>query len=468
MRITHLGITNFKNYARLELDLTPGTTVVYGENAQGKTSFLEAIYYLAGGRSLGAQTDTQLINWVAQQSGLAYARLVAQVQRELPPRGPGKLDQFEIVLSLEASRGSSEDFHAGEGPVLRLRKGLKYNGATTRALDWIGKLTVVLFVPADLELVTGPPAQRRSYLDNIISQIDPRYAEALSTYTRVVQQRNQHLKQLQERGAGSSPFGPSRERPPSATPKVIAPRTAAPAAGSREPAGGSPDSVHMWDDQLVSHGTYLVLRRQSIMTSLDERVQSIHPELTGGRERLRLLYRPNLDIGRKVDYQLPLALGADFSATYHQPNLDAGDVAAHFYARLREGEARELAQGVTLAGPHRDEMRFLVDGVDMNIYGSRGQQRSTALALKLAEMELMHGQTGEQPILLLDDVLSELDAKRRRYLISRVDAHEQTLVTTTDLEEYGGQFTRPVRALHVHEGIVRRDEAGEALLLAHE
>jgi DNA replication and repair protein RecF len=220
----------------------------------------------------------------------------------------------------------------------------------------------------------------------------------------------------------------------------------------------------MWDDQLVSHGTYLVLRRQAIMTSLDERVQSIHPELTGGRERLRLLYRPNLDIGRKVDYQLPLALGADFSATYHQPDLDAGDVAAHFYARLREGEARELAQGVTLAGPHRDEMRFLVDGVDMNIYGSRGQQRSTALALKLAELELMHGQTGEQPVLLLDDVLSELDAKRRRYLIGRVDAHEQTLVTTTDLVEYRGQFTRPVRALHVHEGIVRRDEAGEALL----
>ena len=406
MRITHLGITNFKNYARLELDLTPGTTVVYGENAQGKTSFLEAIYYLAGGRSLGAQTDTQLINWVAQQSGLAFARLVAQVQREQSPRGPGKLDQFEIVLSLEAIRAGSEEFHGGEGAGLRLRKALKYNGTATRALDWIGKLTVVLFVPADLELVTGPPAQRRSYLDNIISQIDPRYAEALSTYTRVVQQRNQHLKQLQERG-------------------------------------GSPDSVHMWDDQLVSHGTYLVLRRQSIMTSLDERVQSIHPELTGGRERLRLLYRPNLDIGRKVDYQLPLALGADFSATYHQPDLDAGDVAAHFYARLREGEARELAQGVTLAGPHRDEMRFLVDGVDMNIYGSRGQQRSTALALKLAELELMHGQTGEQPILLLDDVLSELDAKRRRYLIGRVDAHEQTLVTTTDLAEYRGQFSAP-------------------------
>jgi len=250
MRITHLGITNFKNYARLELDLTPGTTVVYGENAQGKTSFLEAIYYLAGGRSLGSQTDTQLINWVAQQSGLAFARLVTQVQREQSARGPGKLDQFEAVLSLEASRAGSEEFHGGEGAGLRLRKALKYNGTVTRALDWIGKLSVVLFVPADLELVTGPPAQRRSYLDNIISQIDPRYAEALSTYTRVVQQRNQHLKQLQERG-------------------------------------GSPDSVHMWDDQLVSHGTYLVLRRQSIMTSLDERVQSIHPELTGGRERLR-------------------------------------------------------------------------------------------------------------------------------------------------------------------------------------
>lgn len=438
MRITHLSITNFKNYARLELDVPPGTTVVYGENAQGKTSFLEAIYYLAGARSLGTQTDTQLINWVAQQSGLVFARLVAQVQRDQSP--PGKLDQFEIVLSLESSSG-------GEGQ--RLRKGLKYNGTTTRQLDWLGKLTVVLFVPADLELVTGPPAQRRSYLDNIIAQIDPRYAEALATYTRVLQQRNQHLKQLQERG-GAGTHGA---------------HGGTAAAGNRSAAV---DSVHMWDDQLVSHGTYLVLRRQAIMTALDERVQSIHPELTGGRERLRLLYRPNLDIGRRVDYQLPLALGADFSATYHQPQLDAGDVAAHFYARLREGETRELAQGVTLAGPHRDEMRFLVDGVDMNIYGSRGQQRSTALALKLGELELMHGQTGEQPILLLDDVLSELDAKRRRYLIGRVDAHTQTIVTTTDLAEYRGQFSRPVRALHVQEGIVRRDEAGEALLLAGE
>src|ERR1700694_2640058 len=120
MRITHLGITNFKNYARLELDLTPGTTVLYGENAQGKTSFLEAIYYLAGGRSLGSQTDTQLINWVAQQSGLAFARLVTQVQREQSARGPGKLDQFEAVLSLEASRAGSEEFPGGEGAGLRL------------------------------------------------------------------------------------------------------------------------------------------------------------------------------------------------------------------------------------------------------------------------------------------------------------------------------------------------------------
>ncbi|MEP7199257.1 MAG: DNA replication and repair protein RecF, partial [Chloroflexota bacterium] len=422
MRLTHLSLTNFKNYARLALDLTAGTTVIYGENAQGKTSFLEAIYYLASGHSLGAQTDTQLINWVAQQSGLAYARLLAQVKRS----GADKLDQFEIVLSLETSpftpaplpspvRGEQE---RGEGSS-RLRKSLKHNGATQRALDWVGKLTVVLFVPTDLELVTGAPSQRRHYLDHLIAQIDARYAEALQTYTKVLQQRNQHLKQLQERG-------------------------------------GSPEAVHLWDDQLVAHGTYLMLRRQTTMTALDELVQVIHPDLTGGRERLRLLYRPNLDVGQRVDYQLPLALGADFSSTFHQPELDAGEVAAHFYARLREGEPRELAQGVTLAGPHRDEMRFLVDGVDMNIYGSRGQQRSTAVALKLAEMELMHQQTGEHPILLLDDVLSELDERRRRYLMGRIDTHEQTLLTTCDLAAHAGQFTRPVRVLHVRDGIMRR------------
>ncbi len=425
MYLTHLSIVNFKNYARLELDLAEGTTVIYGDNAQGKTSFLEAIYYLAIARTFGAQNDAQLINWVAQQSGLSYARLLAQVRREQSPRAEGKLDQFEIVLSLEGS-GLTRLSDGEEG--MRLRKSLKYNGTTLRALDWTGKLTVVLFVPTDLELVTGAPAQRRHYLDHIISQIDLRYAEALQTYSKVLQQRNQHLKQLQERG-------------------------------------GSAESVHLWDDQLVAHGTYLVLRRQAVMTALDELAQVIHPQLTGGRERLRLLYRPNLDIGQRVDYQLPLALGADFSATYHQPQLDAGDVAAHFYTRLREGEVRETAQGITLAGPHRDEMRFLVDGVDMNIYGSRGQQRSTALALKLAEMELMHTQTGERPILLLDDVLSELDEQRRRYLIGRIDAHEQTLLTTSDLAEYAGQFSHPVRVMYVRDGIMRRAEDKEAAMV---
>ncbi|MBI1802480.1 MAG: DNA replication/repair protein RecF [Chloroflexi bacterium] len=419
MRLTHLSITNFKNYARLELDLPAGTTIVHGDNAQGKTSFLEAIFYLATTRALGSQTDAQLINWVAQQSGLPYARLWAQAQ----PAASGATDrapkQLEIIWSQDPSPGG-----ASADGAARLQKSLKLNGVRKRALDWVGQLAVVLFVPADLELVTGPPSQRRHYLDHLISQIDVKYLEALHIYTRVLLQRNQHLKRLQERG-------------------------------------GPAESLHLWDDQLVTHGTYLVLRRQAVMTQLDELAQRVHPQLTGGRERLRLLYRPNLNVGQPVDYQLPLTLGADFSATYHQPQLDGGEVAAHFYARLRDGEPRERAQGITLAGPHRDDLRFLVDGVDMNIYGSRGQQRSTALALKLAEMELMHAQTGEHPILLLDDVLSELDAERRRYLVGRIDAHEQTLLTTTDLTQYACQFTRPVCVMRVREGIMRRDEARE-------
>src|SRR5712692_9699413 len=170
MRIAHLSITNFKNYARLELDVAAGTTIIYGENAQGKTSFLEAIYYLASTRSLGAQTDSQLINWVAQQSDLSYARLSAQVQRNTPPL---TLQQFEVVLSQEPSLQplSQNGKGAGGEGSIRLRKSLKLNGVTQKTLDWIGRLTVVLFVPADLELVTGSPSQRRHYLDNIVSQI---------------------------------------------------------------------------------------------------------------------------------------------------------------------------------------------------------------------------------------------------------------------------------------------------------
>jgi DNA replication and repair protein RecF len=423
MYLTHLNLTNFKNYARLSLELVAGTLIVHGANAQGKTNFLEAIYYLATTRSLSPQTDAQLMNWVAQQSELPYTRIRAHTKRTSKS---DETQQFEIVLSRDASPDSWGTFH-GSTPAptsgTRLRKGLKFNNVTQRASDWAGKLLVVLFTPTDLELVTGAPSLRRQYLDHAISQLDAKYGEALSLYTKVLAQRNQHLKQLQERG-------------------------------------GDVKSVHLWDDQLVTHGTYLVMQRQMVVTKLDELLQVIHPQLT--RERLRLLYRPNLDVGSQLDYQLPLAMGSNFSTTFHQPELDTGDVAAHFYVRLQEHEARELAQGITLAGPHRDELRFLVDGIDMNIYGSRGQQRSAALALKLAELELLHTQTGEQPILLLDDVLSELDAARRRYLIQRIDAHEQTMLTTTDLAEYAGQFARPVCVLRVDAGIMTRDEGSEA------
>ena len=249
MHLTHLNLTNFKNYARLSLDLAPGAIVVHGANAQGKTNFLEAIYYLATTRSLSPQTDTQLMNWGAQQSQLPFTRLLAHAKRA---QSPHETQQFEIVFSREGT--PSRD--PGEGG--RLRKGLKFNGITQRAGDWPGKLLVVLFVPTDLELVTGPPSARRQYLDHAISQLDAKYVEALSLYTKVLAQRNQHLKQLQERG-------------------------------------GAVESAHLWDDQLVTHGTYLVMRRQAVVTALDELVQVIHPQLT--RERLRLLYRPNLDVG---------------------------------------------------------------------------------------------------------------------------------------------------------------------------
>ena len=215
MRLTHLSITNFKNYARLQLDLTPGTTVIHGENAQGKTGFLEAIFYLSTVRAIGPQTDAQLINWVAQQSIPAYARLSARVQRATPPLG---VQQFEVVISHEPLLN---------GGSMRTRKSLKVNGASQRTFDRVGKLPVVLFVPADLELVTGAPSERRRYLDNLIAQMDTRYAEALQLYGRVLQQRNQHLRQLQERG-------------------------------------GASESVHMWDDQLVTHGTTMLLRRQDV------------------------------------------------------------------------------------------------------------------------------------------------------------------------------------------------------------
>jgi DNA replication and repair protein RecF len=384
MRLTHLSLHNVRNFVRLDFDLPPGVTVLLGDNAQGKTNFLEAIYYLATSRSPYASADRELVNWLtAEQEPLPYARLVGRVAR-----GTGELT-IEITLTQQENNGSS------------YRKQIRLNGAGRRAMDLLGQFNVVLFLPEDIALVSGSPAGRRRYLDAMLCQIDPPYCRALSRYNQVVTQRNALLRDLRERG-------------------------------------GDAGQLVFWDERLVEHGTCLVTRRQEALLALDELAHAVHAELTEGTEGLHLHYVPSVEI------QGPDA---------------AGEVGATFRWQLQALRQREIAAGVTLLGPHRDEVRFLIDDIDAGIYGSRGQQRTAALALKLAEVDLMRREAGEYPVLLLDDVLSELDAHRRRFLLHRLasgDGPQQAIITTTDLHSLSDTFLTSCQLWRVQMGRLER------------
>ena len=402
MRIESLSLTNFRNYARLEMDFPGHTVLLQGDNAQGKTNLLEAIYYLATTRSPHAGAEHELVNWLAENQDLPHARLVAQVRK-----GDSSL-RIEITLvRTQSSRANSP----------RYRKHIKVNGVNKRALDLIGQVNVVLFLPEDIDLVSGSPSGRRRYLDTTLCQIDPRYCRILQKYNRVLTQRNHLLRTLREREGGLN-------------------------------------QLLFWDRSLVENGAYLVARRQEAISELDRLAQAIHLELTGQKEHLRLRYEPSFDPSRPPpsDYQLPLELDLPSEPDIRHSGTDLGQVAEAFRAQLGEIRRREILQGMTLIGPHRDDLRFSVGGIDLTIYGSRGQQRTAALALKLAEVKLIGQEVGEQPILLLDDVMSELDDARRGYLMRMIDGAQQAILTTTDLRAYSTEFLAEATLLRVREG----------------
>jgi len=394
MRLTHLTLHNFRNYVRLELDLAPGVTVLLGDNAQGKTNLLEAIYFLATSRSPHAGADRELVNWLAsEQEPLPYARLVGRVQRhhDQAARLAMREEILEVTLTQQPNNG------------VRYRKQIRVNGVGQRAIDLLGQLTVVLFLPDDIGLVSDSPGRRRRYLDVALCQIDPAYCRALSAYNEVMAQRNALLRDLSERN-------------------------------------GDPGQLAFWDERLVEHGSFVTERRRAALEELDGLAGALHHDLCGGGERLRLRYQPSVEIGER---------------------LERSAIRAAFEAQLPGLRRREIAAGVTLAGPHRDELRFLIGDMDAGTYGSRGQQRTVALSLKLAEVEMMRRETGECPLVLLDDVLSELDAHRRQYLVQRLDGAErlapgarleQAILTTTDLHTVPADLLRRCQMLRVEAG----------------
>lgn len=406
MRLNHLSLTNFRNYARLELGLPDRLTVFQGANAQGKTNLLEAIHLLATGRSPRAVAERELINWLELDGPLPYARLVGEI-------GEGNTtERLELVLELSRNGGAG-------GPSVR--KQVRINGVAKRALDLIGRLHVVLFLPEDISLVDGAPSGRRRYLDIALCQIDPIYCRALAEYTKVLTQRNALLKRLRDEG-------------------------------------GDPGQLTFWDSQLAEHGAMLLSRRGRAIHVLAGLAADRHRELTGGAERLRLVYQPSPDPVRLLAHR---PVGEAVAPGY--ADLPSDRIAERLLAELRATHRRDVAVGVSLLGPHRDDLAFVVEERDLRAFGSRGQQRTAALALKLAEVQMMRDVTGGSPLLLLDDVMSELDALRRHTLLDALAGVGQALVTTTDWADFTPELLAHARRLRVEMGRVMDGDWGSGM-----
>ncbi len=342
--------------------------VLHGDNAQGKTNFLEAIYVLAMGKSHRASLERELINWSPAGEGNSVTRLVAQVRKNS--------GDLRVEMAISAPPLASDT---------RVQKRIKINGVPRRAVDLVGQLNVVLFSSRDIDLVAGTPSQRRRYLDVANSQVNPKYLHALQQYNKVLLQRNHLLRLIGERRADEG-------------------------------------QLDFWDRELIEHGSYIIGERRFMIEELNVLGRPIHYEISAG-EDLKITYMPNVDTD-------------------------------NFQDRSRSVRREEIARGMSLVGPHRDDMEFTVGGVDMGVYGSRGQQRTVALSMRLAEARYLNAKVNDKPVLLLDDVLSELDEMRRHHLLDSIESYQQVVFTTTDLGQFAPGFITKAMILKVSAGSI--------------
>ena len=412
MYLKHLSLTNFRNFTRLDLDIPERVVLLVGANAQGKTSILEAIYFLAAFTSFQTHADRQIVNFTeAKNNSLTVTRLVAEYQRARSKH------RLEARLILEPT---------GVVNSQRLRKEVLLDGVKKPISDGIGHFNAVIFVPQMSQIIEGAPEDRRRYLNLALAQSTPTYARVLSEYNQALTQRNALLKMLAERGGS----GDKRSTPHS----------------------GSVDQLEVWDDTLTRLGSQIILWRIEAIQQIERLASRVHHELTHGSEILRLAYEPAFDPLPKPNGQL----GLKMDTIVDRSGLDLKEIQDGFRATLSALRSLEIARGVTTIGPHRDEIHFLANDIDLGNYGSRGQVRTALLSLKLAEVNWMRDRTGEWPVILLDEVMAELDIQRRGDLLRYVGETEQVLFTTTDLNLFTPEFAKNAEVWRVEGGRVEK------------
>jgi DNA replication and repair protein RecF len=386
--IRHLSLAHFRNYRKQEIDLSRGLTLLLGDNAQGKSNLLEAIFLLATTRSERATIDADLIDWVALKDVQPVARVAAQVERADGPL------ELEVMIAGRPSKARAKQWTAS--------KRLRVNGVPRRSVDMVGQLTAVLFTTDDIELITGPPSARRRYLDVTLSQLDPRYFRARQQYEKVITQRNALLRRIQS--------GEAKQ-----------------------------NELDFWDEELARDGALIMIARAQAVDALAQHALAAHKKLSSGSEELSITYLPRLE-------------GWDAKRILKKQNdLPDAIVDAH-----RAGRPRDIGSGLTLTGPHRDDLTFLLNGVAAAAFASRGQQRTAALSLRLAEATFMADRKGDLPVVLLDDVLSELDEARRRAVLQSLGQWDQLLMTSADEDRFDEELPPGTRTLRVKGGTIKK------------
>ena len=354
MKINKIYAVNFRNYGTCNLDFSSMINVFYGQNAQGKTNILEAIFYSAFGMSHRTFTEEDLLKLGCKEMAVGV-----------------EYDSFSGLHEIKIKKFQQ---------LGRNKKEIFLDGAKVKPKEHYGSLNAVMFSPEDLQLVKGEPSLRRRFFDMQIAQTDPIYYDLLVKYNRVVQQRNKLLKEIRDNEGSSTQLQP-------------------------------------WNKEFVALATAIAKKRQLALEKLKVIAGEIYASITGNKEILTIKYELKANNGELL-----------------YPKNDFEDWEIFYTQKLAERERIDILRGNTGIGPHRDDIVLLLNDMSLKSFGSQGQQRSGALALKLSQLEYVRREIGEFPILLLDDVMSELDNSRRAQLLMFIDGKVQTFITVNDRE----------------------------------
>lgn len=357
MRINRLVLENFRNYKYLDASFHKDINIIYGDNAQGKTNILEAIYLLASTKSQSKSSDKEIINFNSNES------LIHSTFFE---------NSIEIKVDINLRKSEKKEIYLNNIKIIKLR-------------DYIGKINVIFFSPDDLKIVKSSPNIRRNFIDTELCQIDRIYLENLSIYKKILEQRNILLKKIYKNKDDS----------------LL-------------------KTLDIWDEQLVKYGVEIIKLRQYFINELSELSNKRHKIITQNNNNLDIIYKKNV-------------------------------LENEFIKKLKLNREKDLITNSTSIGPHRDDIEFKINNIDVKTYGSQGQQRTVALVLKLSEIEILKNKYMKEPILLLDDVLSELDKNRQKMLLESV-RDVQTFITCTGVEDFINKNINIGSIFHIENG----------------